>query len=572
MSENIEMGYVLTAGMQATGMLIKGSGKAVEGLMKLLQWAAKRARTGNLAPGEYEDLKKFLRQSEGNVTYWNIPAENKQYIDQVKSDLNKMKISYHMLPDLNTGDGMIQLLIPKEYQNLVAPWLESYCTKRLQEGNLLGQGTLTALAGGDAKTGLITIPTEDEKLIAEMERDLKAMRVSYHLMPDTNVGDGKREVLYAKQDEAKVRQWLENFCQKHIVRGGELSAKELQNLAGNKNQVGFINIPLKTGVEQLRQMRQEFEMMGINYHLMEDMRTGDGLLQIMYLKKDEAAVHNWYGNYAADQLIRGGEHSYKELANLTNGKTGMVNMPVNGEGLAEMKADFESLHINYTVMPQLKANADASIVMYASADAQRVRSWYALYQERILKETGEMLPALESVSMEQYVNGAQISAEEYQKTEDPVKTAEVEAKVKALQSQEIIKKKIPLEQDPNYIRLDSSPDYEKITINEKMVSAEVSKDGYFISRIPHKKDEYFVTSNSLVFEGDFEPGTDSNKTFIVFVNKNKEQLIVDRHGEHMQKMPASGLLANYSQVTRDFANQKVENRNKLSAGKVKLSK
>lgn len=116
--------------------------------------------------------------------------------------------------------------------------------------------------------------------------------------------DGTREVLYAKQDEEKIKHWLENFCQKHIVQGGEKTAKELQTMAGNKSQVGFINIPANKGKETLKQMREDFQMMGVNYHVMDDMRAGDGLVQVMYLKKDETAVRNWYSNYATDQLIK----------------------------------------------------------------------------------------------------------------------------------------------------------------------------------------------------------------------------------------------------------------------------
>lgn len=154
-----------------------------------------------------------------------------------------------------------------------------------------------------------------------MEADFEDMHLSYCLMPDVNVGDGTREVLYAKQDEEKIKHWLENFCQKHIVQGGEKTAKELQTMAGNKSQVGFINIPANKGKETLKQMREDFQMMGVNYHVMDDMRAGDGLVQVMYLKKDETAVRNWYSNYATDQLIKGGEHEYKDLINLTNGKT-----------------------------------------------------------------------------------------------------------------------------------------------------------------------------------------------------------------------------------------------------------
>ena len=75
------------------------------------------------------------------------------------------------------------------------------------------------------------------------------MNVSYYLMPDTNIGDGTREILYAKKDEEKIRNWQEGFCQKHIRKGGEKTAQELQTMAGNKSQIGYLNVPAQNNGE-----------------------------------------------------------------------------------------------------------------------------------------------------------------------------------------------------------------------------------------------------------------------------------------------------------------------------------
>lgn len=153
MSENAEIGYVISAGIEGTAMLIKGSVVAVQALMKLMQWMAKRVKTGHLKPREYRDLQRFIQQSKGNINYLNVPAEDARYIGQVKEDLQKMKVPYHILPDLNAGDGMMQIVYPAEYKEMVTAWFQNYCTQRLEEGNFKQQKTLTALAGGEAKTG-----------------------------------------------------------------------------------------------------------------------------------------------------------------------------------------------------------------------------------------------------------------------------------------------------------------------------------------------------------------------------------------------------------------------------------
>lgn len=547
MSENVELGYVLSSGIEGTAMLIKGSVAAVQALMKLMQWMAKRVKTGHLRPKEYRDLQSFIKQSGGNLNYLNIPAEDARYVGHVKEDLQKMKVPYHILPDLNAGDGMMQIVYPAEYKEMVTAWYQNYCTQRLEEGSFKQQRTLTALAGGEAKTGIVTIPTEDVELLDEMEADFEDMHLSYCLMPDVNIGDGTREVLYAKQDEEKIQHWLENFCQKHIVKGGEKTAKELQTMAGSKSQVGFINIPVNQGEATLEQMREDFQMMGVNYHVMDDMRAGDGLVQVMYLKKDETAVRNWYSSYATDQLIKGGEHAYKDLINLTNGKTQIVSMPLLGDALADMKADFESLHINYTMLPQLKANDTNTMLMYASADAQRVGSWYTMYQEKVLHETGESLPEMKELSSGQYMEGGQMSAQDYMATEDPKQKAVVEAEI---HEAEIPKKN--LNADPDYLRMDADPAFEKVTVDGSLVAG-MQKEGAFVSRIPGSADSYLVCNKRNVFESDIPMAGGKGKTYIMFLPRDGRNLIMDQNGEWKEGMSTKELMAHYDPVERDFS-------------------
>lgn len=86
------------------------------------------------------------------------------------------------------------------------------------------------------------------------------------------------------------------------------------------------------------------------------------------------AARNWYSSYANDQLVRGGYKSYLDLVNLTNGQAQMVSIPSEERLLKDMKADFDSLHVNYTIMPDLNAADGKTQVKYASADAARVSS------------------------------------------------------------------------------------------------------------------------------------------------------------------------------------------------------
>ncbi len=540
MNENAEMGYVLTGAIEGTAMLIKGSAYAVQEILRLLQWTMKKVQNRELPPGEYENLAKFIQKTGGNLDYLNIPAEDENHMKKVKEDLEKLKIPYHILPDLNAGDGMVQIVYPTKYKSIVRPWFEGYCKKRLEEGSFTNDRILKELAGGEAHTGIMTIPTEENELIKEMEQDLQKLNVSYYLMPDTNIGDGTREILYAKKDEEKIRNWQESFCKNFIQQGGEKTPQELQTMAGNKSQIGYINIPAQNNSEILSQMKEEFQRLGINYHVMEDMRTGDGLLQVMYLKKDEVAVRNWYSNYATDQLLRGGRQEYKDLMNLTNGKTQLVNIPVSPDRVEEMLEDFDNLHINYCVMPNLKINDKGTMILYAAADADRVKGWYGMYQDQIIQETGKQAPKMREMSMGEYMQSSEMRAEDYMKSGPETKQ----------EYGDISKKnENDLNENPNYLKLDADPEYQKVTINEGMV-VENGKET-FLAKIPGVKDSYFLCPSKNVFETRGQIGN-NGKTYIAYISKNHRQLICDGRGKMKPSMDSKELLSHFDQAKRGF--------------------
>ena len=546
MNENAEMGYVLTGAIEGTAMLVKGSAYAVQEILRLLQWAMKKVQDRELPPGEYENLAKFIQKTGGNLDYLNIPAEDERHMRSVQEDLRKLKIPYHILPDLNAGDGMVQIVYPSKYKSIVRPWFEKYCQKRLEKGDYTNDKILKELAGGEAHTGIMTIPTEESRLLKEMEEDLQKLNVSYYLMPDTNIGDGTREILYAKKDEEKIRNWQEGFCQKHIRKGGEKTAQELQTMAGNKSQIGYMNVPAKNNGEILSQMKEEFQRLGINYHVMEDMRTGDGLLQIMYLKKDEVAVRNWYSNYATDQLLRGGRQEYKDLMNLTNGKAQLVNIPISQNKVEEMLEDFNNLHINYCVMPNLKINDKGTMILYAAADADRVKGWYGMYQDQIIQDNGKPAPPMQEMSMGEYMQSSEMRAEDYIKSGSEKKPDQpgISKKNESLTD---------LNEDPNYLKLDADPAYQKIIINQSLVVEKGEET--FLAKIPGLKDSYFICPVGNVFETDLQGG-DRRKTFVAYISKNHRQLICDGKGKMQPSMDSKELLAHFDPVKRGFSTAK----------------
>lgn len=106
MSEISDTTVLLQLSGQGTYYLLRG---AVKGTLFLLQTYKKMHKEGMLANGEVQNFEKFIQATDGKYNILNIPTENPEEIAKMKEDLNRLKAAYTVLPDLNAGDGQIQI-------------------------------------------------------------------------------------------------------------------------------------------------------------------------------------------------------------------------------------------------------------------------------------------------------------------------------------------------------------------------------------------------------------------------------------------------------------------------------
>lgn len=118
-------------------------------------------------------------------------------------------------------------------------------------------------------------------------------------------------------------------------------------------------------------------------------------------------------------------------------------------------------------------------------------------------------------------------------------------------SMEIYQKKNEndLNENPNYLKLDADPEYQKVTINEGMV-VENGKET-FLAKIPGVKDSYFLCPSKNVFETRGQIGN-NGKTYIAYISKNHRQLICDGRGKMKPSMDSKELLSHFDQAKRGF--------------------
>lgn len=104
MSEMQDMATILSLGVQSGAWMVMG---ATKGAIELIKWLTKLEHAGVLKGGEIETLKDLLRATDGKVGLLNIPTEDSTLLQQIQEDFLGLKINYHIMPDLHTGDGQI---------------------------------------------------------------------------------------------------------------------------------------------------------------------------------------------------------------------------------------------------------------------------------------------------------------------------------------------------------------------------------------------------------------------------------------------------------------------------------
>lgn len=202
--EEQEMLTILRIGMETQYYLLKGSVKAV---LKLMQYLGRLKEKKIIDGKAFDDFKTFVQKTKGDYQIFNIPTQDVFELDRLRKDMAKIGITYHVLPDLDSSDGLTQIACYSPHAEKMNTLTQNFIFNKLQGGGEKDLSDLQKLTAGD--TSIVNIPWS--KGTSELKNDLDTLQINYAIMPDLNVGDGYLQVIYANQDAPKLKSWFELF-------------------------------------------------------------------------------------------------------------------------------------------------------------------------------------------------------------------------------------------------------------------------------------------------------------------------------------------------------------------------
>lgn len=312
---------------------------------------------------------------------------------------------------------------------------------------------------------------------------------------------------------------------------------------------------LQNEIPELEQLKK----LGINHCVLPKLNGSVQTIQVAIDRKDDQLFKSWFIDHLTTGLS-GGEKGMEDLKVFTEGNYSIFNMPFEGTELRNALSDFETLNMNYSILPDLKVGDGYTQLAIPNADRSKLETWFSMWKKKLLnegKDPGEMY----AMDQQSYMNMSSVDAKEYIANSEPQyqeANAEYEAKAISVPWSASLQK----ENSEEYVRLLQDKNYEKITINEETLvnnmlisgkAAKMRKNGYFISRVPGtygEQQQILVLPKEQVFR------TDEGKTYVAFLPKNGKTLIADSKGNVAEHDFASAY-APYKAVKRSLS--KVEN-------------
>lgn len=314
---------------------------------------------------------------------------------------------------------------------------------------------------------------------------------------------------------------------KKMEKTGILKGKEMNNfnafIKKTEGQFQLLNIPTEQP-EELEGMRKNFEKLGITYIVLPDLNPNDGMTQIAYYVPHTNKVEAWYQNFCINHL-QGGEKDSIQLRNLTEGNTSVVSIPWEHE-IGKLREDLDKLKINYAVLPDLNIGDGYVQVMYANVDVPNIRAWFELYQKEMLKQ-GKSIQDSERMTIDEYINMGKLSPGDYEQTA----SSDIKEQMKEMEKlggKKSFEAVFPVSgnqmnsvHDGRYLSMKEQPGTVEITINETLVRNISEEHGLFLTRIPGTYNADGKEELDLALELNNVFRTDDGKTYISFLELNK---------------------------------------------------
>ena len=383
-------------------------------------------------------------------------------------------------------------------------------------GSIIGASLITARITFVLATYLARL-VQKELLASKAARDFNAFVKLY---------DGKYTVYNIPLREGGAR----------IVKQMNRLELKLQKADGfkEKHKIRQELRELKTQLPELEQLSN----LNIGHCVLPKLNGSSQTVQVAVAASGDQVFKNWYLNHLQTGLS-GGEKGVEDLKVFTEGNYSIFNLPFENEELAAAMSDFNTLGMNYAILPDLNIGDGNSQIAIPNADRSKLEMWFKMWKDKQLREgkdPGEMY----EMNQDSYMNTSRMSEQDYVADSDQVyKDANAEFEKQSAEPPWTVA--MGKENSEEYIRYLQDPAFEKITINketlvEKMQVSEkadeMRRNGYFISRIPGT---YKSEQQTLILPLEQVFATDNGKTYVAFLPKNKKILTADSAGNVNEK-------------------------------------
>lgn len=332
------------------------------------------------------------------------------------------------------------------------------------------------------------------------------------------------------------------------------------NLEKEKNpfKAAKMRNDIKNIEKQLPEL-QHLKTLGIEHCMLPKLNGSMQTIQVAIARPDEQKFKNWYLNHLSTEM-NGGKKNLEAIKVFTEGNYTILNMPFEDKKeLNDMFKDFKRMGVNYAKCPDLNVGDGYTQVAVPNSERSLVEDWFKLWKnkqlsngEEVTKEMyamdGNSYMETGSMSDDAYINSAeqiyQDANKEFEQQSNPVPWTQ----------------KMQHENSPEYVKLLQDNNYEKITINKetlvdklntenmKHIMESAKRNGMFVSRVPGT---YGHHQEALVLPIDKVFTTDDDKTFVAFLHKGQDHMVVNSEGV-IQKKNFELTYKPYDVVTRNL--------------------
>lgn len=580
MSEISDTAVLLQLSGQGTYYLLKG---AVKGTLYLLQTYKRMHREGTLTNGEVQNFEKFIQATDGKYQILNIPTENQKELLKMKEDLNKLKVGYTVLPDLNVGDGQTQIAYAVKDAAKVENWYRSYCLDRLQPGGEKSYRDLVNLT--DGQVTIVNIPWLQEKngmdpkknIEQELLNSLDQEKLPYTVLP--SIKQGKKSIAIPSLDQDgvqdRVSAWYENYKAdsddillrnlEEYLNSGKMDEYEyVATLSPNKKAGGLkkekpIQGKVEAGISAPSQDSDEILAEKLREHLKTKEMDPGGKRPAAEKTEAKAAAPT------------------TELPIDMEKKNPGVRKLTREESIEKLRQDLSKLHINYTVLPDLNVGDGYIQIAFATADTPKVQAWYQAYQADML-QAGTPMDEIKEMQVKEYIDTGKAAKESPSAGKSQTEPGYREPKgknkfnnftqrayskdfYKALENLPDVAAR-PFMTKEEYFRLKEQPGIMEVTVNKSLVVSK-TEDELFVSRIPGTQGrEYLCVPASKVYR------TDEGKTYGILMKQEDKVAIVDKNGKFLRTVKGEAIQDHYSKVREGIESAK---KTKLAASAAKTA-